>query len=359
MSQQPLRPDTQAPDVATGDSLELYCPIPLTFHPKAQEVQNRSFDWMERFKLFGDGTIPRENALATESARVTGSMIPDAPEDLLLLYVTYMYWGFMVDDLVDAGTAEQRSGNYRALAPQLMRVLESPLAEVPDASPVIALFRDMRRFVAEHATAAQTRLWVDGFQVWLIGVALELDDARTKSLPGLDEYLFVKMYSGTVRAVTITVEICGGGGELPAEERESPAVTALTQAAGVLMNLYADLFSHGKETPDDHNIINVIIREDRCDRQQARARAVELCDRIMVLFLSLRDRTVPGVSPATRVYLDNLASTLSGVLDWCGTVTRFKTGADGVRTVRTQQPAHSDHAAPPYPNIAWWWSQLD
>jgi hypothetical protein len=337
----------------------LYCPIPLAQHPNATAVQDRAFDRMERFRLFGDGAIPRENALATESARVTGSMLPDAPDDRLLLYVTYMYWGFMVDDLLDNGTPRQRSQRFRELAPRLMRVLESPLARVGNDPPPVALFGDIYRRIREFATPAQARLWADAFQAWLLGVALELDDSRRASLPSLDEYLFLKLYIGAVRTVTITVELCGGGGELPVDERESPQVKALTQAAGVLMNLYTDLFSHGKESADAYNIVNVLIRDTGGDIAAARREAVRLCDRIMVLFLTLREQTAPEVGLPTRTYLDNLATTLSAALQWSDTTARFAGGADRPRLVRADSPACAELTAPPCPSISWWWDQLE
>ncbi|MFG1795822.1 hypothetical protein [Nocardia sp. NPDC049149] len=338
-------------------ALALYCPIPLSFHPNAQLVQDRSFDWMERLRLFGDATMPRENALATESARVSGSMIPDASDDLLLFQMTYMYWGFLLDDLFDAGSITERRRQYRALAPRLLRVLEAPLAHVTDDLPHVALLGDMRRYLTAQVSPSLVRLWIDSYQAWLLGVAFELDDALTGALPGIDEYLFTKMFDGAARAVTTTVEVCGGT-ELPAAERESPAVTALTHAAGVLMNLYADLSSHAKESPTDRNIINVL-RADGRDRDHALAGAVELCDRIMVLFLELRTQTLPRVSPATSVYLTNLGTTLSGILDWCAITARFTTGAGRPSVSRAEQPSRSGLTPPPYPNIAWWWDQLD
>lgn len=359
MSSQSTSSDLAVPADTAPRTLGLYCPIPLAQHPNPIAVQDRAFDWMERFRLFGDGAIPRENALATESARVTGSMLPQAPDDRLLLYVTYMYWGFMIDDLLDVGSPQQRSQRFRELAPRLMRVLESPLAQIGGEPPPVALFRDIYRCIGEFATPAQTRLWADGFQAWLLGVAVELEDSRRASLPGLDEYLFLKLYIGAARTVTFTVEICGGGGELPTEERDSPAVKALTQAAGVLMNLYTDLFSQGKESADAYNIVNVLIRDTGCDIDTARLEAVRLCDRIMVLFLTLREQTEPRISPPTRAYLGNLATTLSAALQWSDTTARFGGAAGRPRLARTDAPACAGTRPPPYPSISWWWDQLE
>ncbi|WP_405166512.1 hypothetical protein OG203_16325 [Nocardia sp. NBC_01499] len=350
-------PDDRVLDKSGPTALAFYCPIPLSFHPNAKLVQDRSFDWMERLRLFGDATMPRENALATDSARVTGSMIPEASDELLLLYVTYMYWGYQVDDFFDTGTVTQRRHQYRALIPRLLRALEAPLAQVADDPPHVALLRGMRRYLDENVSAALVRLWVDANQAWLLGVALELDDALTETLPGIDEYLFTKLFDGAARTVTITVEVCGGT-ELPAAERESPAVTALTHAAGMLINLYADVSSHAKETPTDRNIVNVLRAEGR-SRDQALAEAVELCDRIMLLFLELRRQTLPRVSSSTSVYLTNLGTTLSGVLDWCAMTARFAAAAGRPHVTRTDQPSRYGLTPPPYPNIAWWWDQLD
>ena len=41
-------------------TLALYCPIPLAQHPNATVVQDQAFDRMEHFRLFGDGSIPRD-----------------------------------------------------------------------------------------------------------------------------------------------------------------------------------------------------------------------------------------------------------------------------------------------------------
>lgn len=355
MTAQPV-PEDRLLDESVPAMLAFYCPIPLSLHPNAQLVQYRSLDWMERFQLFGDATTPRANALATDSARVTGSMVPGASDDLLLFYVTYMYWGFLVDDLFDTGTVTRRRHQYRTLTWRLLRATEAPLAKVSDDPPHVALLRDMRCYLDAYVSPALVRLWVDSFQEWLLGVALELDDALDETLPGIDEYLFTKMFDGSARTVTTTVEVCGGT-ELPAVERESPAVAALTHAAGVLMNLFADVSSHAKESPTDRNIINVLRAEGR-SRDQALAEAVELCDRIMVLFLELRTQTLPRVSPSTSVYLTNLGTTLSGILDWCAMTARFTATAGRPCVTRADQPSQAGLTPPPYPNIAWWWDQL-
>ncbi|WP_194820204.1 hypothetical protein [Nocardia sp. XZ_19_385] len=343
-------------DESAPVTLAFYCPIPSSFHPNAQLVQDRSFDWMERFRLFGDASMPRRSALATESARVTGSMTPGAPDDLLLFVMTFMYWGFLVDDLFDTGTVTQRRQQYRELAPRLMRAVEAPLAQVHDDPAQVALLRDMRRYLDLHLSPALVRWWVASYQTVLLGVALELDDALNETLPGIDEYLFTKMLDGAARAVTTTVEVCGGT-ELPAAERESPAVTALTHAAGLLMTLFADVSSHTKDSVTDRNIINVLRCAGRsCD--QALDDAVELCDRIMALFLELRTQTLPRVSPSTSVYLTNLGTSLSGVLDWSAMTARYAAAGRPCVT-RTDQPPRAGLTPPPYVNIAWWWDQLD
>ena len=105
--------------------------------------------------------------------------------------------------------------------------------------------------------------------------------------------------------------------------------------------------------------MHVLIRDTGCDIDTAQLEAVRLCDRIMVLFLTLREQTAPRVGPPTRTYLDNLATTLSAALQWSDTTARFGGGTDPPRLARTDTPACAGVIAPPYPSISWWWDQLE
>lgn len=48
----------------------------------------------------------------------------------------------------------------------------------------------------------------------------------------------------------------------------------------------------------DRNAVDALTNATGCDRRQATIRILALCDRIMALFLELREQTAPSVSPA-------------------------------------------------------------
>jgi hypothetical protein len=342
----------------------LYCPIDLVPHPGWKQAQAGAFAWMSRCRLFDDTSIPREGSVGTNSAQVTGSMIPTASHDRLLFYTTFMYWGFVVDDAFDLGAPTDRVQRYRALCPPVMRALESPWARVPENDhPAVTLLRELRLSMDGCFTASQTRLWIDTIYSWLLGCGLELSDAVHATTLGVDEYLFMVLYSNALRPVTVTLEICGSTGEVPAREREDPKVVALGQMAGVLMALYADLFSAGKEGPDDQNMINSMIGDADCTASQAVTEIVAICERIMVAFLRLRDQVLPGVSEHTRIYLTNLGYAVRGVLDWCHDLPRFTPSSANplprFAPLRVERPTDPEPVPLPYRSIAWWWDQLN
>jgi len=346
------------------DRPTLYCPLDLIPHPAWQQAQAEAFAWMDRCRLFEKTDISRVASLGTNSAQVTGSMIPHASPDQLRFYVTYMYWGFIVDDVFDVGVPAERAQRYQTLCRPLMLALESPWALIPDGEPpVVTLLRELRRNADELFSPAQVRLWVDSLYTWLLGCGLEITDAAHERSLSVSDYLFASIYSHALRPVVVSLELCGSDGEVPASEREDPRGAALTQMAGLLMSLYADLFSVGKEGTYDQNILNSLIQHDGRSNAQAVSEATIVCERIMVLFLRLREEVLPTVSEPTRDYLANLGHAVRGVLEWSYNVPRF-TPSDGdppprFDPVRISAPANPNATPLPYPSIAWWWDQLN
>ncbi|MEU9130137.1 hypothetical protein AB0D08_18860 [Kitasatospora sp. NPDC048540] len=339
-------------DHFTPKQIPLYCPISPAYHPGESAAQTQAIEWMDRRRLFDNTGIDRERVLATGSARAAGSMIPAAPEELLLLHASYLYLGFSIDDLFDRGPLGQRRRSYRKISPKLAHLLESPLAEHDEEDPLLSSFATLRQQIAMNSTGTQIRLWSSAFEAWLLGVAWELDFTHRSSDFSLDDYLIQRLYSGAARAAIVSVEICGGGGELPAEEREMPSVAAMGQAAGLLINLHADLFSYAGEK--SHNIVNVLTRSEG-GLQPGINRSIELCNRIMGLFVRLHEQTAADVSPPTQKYLKNLGHMISGNLQWCYESARYRRSPARAPLLCRDRVGDEFLAASPCPSIAWWW----
>jgi Terpene synthase family 2, C-terminal metal binding len=339
----------------------LYCPIDAAVHSNAKNAEVGAFEWMDRCQLFSNES-KRSAAFSSNSAEVSARIIPHAPDDLLLFLSTYMYWGFFADDVFDSGPVDVRKARFADLAPQYMRALETPCVAATDDQPLTVLYRELRLFLQPRVTLSQLRRWIDANFGWLLGQTLEIGDAERHTVPTINDFLFVRTYTMAGRCLNLTVELAGGGGEVPEHERESPRAQAINHIVAVLMGLYADLFSLAKEEPGAHNIVNILANENRCPTAEAVRQAVALSDRIMALFLRLREQIARHASTEMRCYLDNLGHLLRGVLDWGPSVARYhgpQTSEPPEGIACTDRPSDPDPSPLPYPTVSWWWSQLE
>ncbi|MEV7285251.1 hypothetical protein AB0O01_11925 [Streptomyces sp. NPDC093252] len=298
------------------------CPIPPTPPLRAPEIEEHTLAWFARFG-FGGTEAERRMLRACAPAHCACMLTPDAPESLLRFSSAYIVWGLLFDTFLDHGDLADRKRNYALLAPQLVRTLNDPWRTPEGLHPVILLIRDMRLYLEDRVAPAQLRRWVDSHSRYMTGVARELLDAEHGTLPTLDDFLYLRMYTAAGAAGAALVDLCGGPDPDPAE-LETPAVHALTDAASIVMSLFGDLGSAPKEGPLEYNVVNVIARELDCSRAEAMTEAVHLCNAIVAYFCTARESLWPTLTPATRTYLTGLGGLIRGVLDWSDLVPRYR-----------------------------------
>jgi hypothetical protein len=161
------------------------------------------------------------------------------------------------------------------------------------------------------------------------------------------------------------------GAEIPRSEMDSPTIRAITQLFWLIAAPDNDRVSRYKEIlgqGDAYNIADAIARcENRCIHDAAE-QMIAYRDRLMCLFLRLRDQLIQNVSATLRTYLQALGHGIRSNIDWSLTVPRYKTlyAEDGVtRTGQitlvsrcVEQPTDESMEPPPWPSVAWWWTQL-
>jgi len=93
---------------------------------------------------------------------------------------------------------------------------------------------------------------------------------------------------------------------------------------------------------------------------EAYERAMIMWDRMMTLFLRLRDRIVAEL-PQLGGYVAGLGEYIRGVLDWCRTTDRYVylDGRGGPRAFTPggwrATPRDSSTDPLPIPSVSWWW----
>lgn len=334
-----------------------YCPVDAAIHPDVARVEQRAIGWIDSIGLYDD-EHERKRLLGTKSAEFYARLAPYAQEDGLQTAVRWVYWGFVFDDVrCDAGAYSGDPEAFLAMAGTVQRALEAPWREVVDDRFAVSL-QDIGRGMAECATPVQVRRFADAHRAWLYAVAWQIANRARGRMPGLDEYTTMRLHSAGGAPTIALLEIANGA-EVPGAELDSPAVRALTEMAICVAGWDNDIYSHRKETSEDHttqNLVNVLAHHRGLVPDDAVDHAVALRDRVMTRFLRLRERVAarPG-SEALRAYLDCLGHAVRGNIDWAIEVPRYH----GMpHPGWAAEPTDASPEPLPIPAIAWWWDDL-
>lgn len=348
-----------------------YCPIESAIHPKVDAIEKRAIDWIDRCALC-ESDAERGWVVATNSAEFYARFVPDGVEDNVLAAALWVYWGFAFDDArCDNGPLSTRPAAFRALASQLQLILNAPKATTIDSTDRFVLsLRDIALTLRRHATPQQLRRFSEAHRHWLSCVAWQISNQTRGHMPDLAEYTAMRLGSCGGPPTLALLEIANAM-EVPAAEMQSPAVRALTAMVWLVAGWDNDLHSYNKEAhqqDSDQNVVNVLVHHHGQSIEQALLSAVAMRDRVMHLFLRLREKTLTHASEPLRSYLMSLGHGIRGNIDWALRVPRYTSLSDltappGPAHARqsrwAEEPSDASSEPLPIPVINWWWKQLD
>ncbi|MDG4863418.1 hypothetical protein P8605_35285 [Streptomyces sp. T-3] len=364
----PVYAEDSAPSRIGWELPPFYCPFNESLiHPKAEELEARAVEWIDRFGLYPD-PVERAWGLATHSADFTARIIPYGDVESMLLFVEWNYWANAVDDWQDSGSTATSTAAIADHSARLVRAIEAPGSGLLPPSPLTAALDDLVSRTRDMLTPFQLRRFSEGTRDWLFGAGWQTANSERGVMPSLNEFCAMRM---SVNGTRFTLTWCdaANGISVPVEELYSAPVQALTDAAGFIVSCDNDLFSYNKEDhqlPWEQNLLNVVAAELGCTPREAFGPAVELRDRVMTLFIRLRSRVARGAGPEVLRYLDSLAHYVSGCIEWQNLAPRYASprnrnalpveGASyDVQWRATPTDVRTD--APDIPAIAWWWAQ--
>ncbi|MGW0423320.1 terpene synthase family protein [Streptomyces sp. NPDC003015] len=340
----------------------LFCPLESAVHPRVRQVEKRAVEWIADSGMCAS---EREEAwvVATHSADFFARFAPVAEDDRLLAASLWVYWGFAFDDArCDNGPLSNRPAQFNALAGQVQRACESGSA-VPDDRYARALQDIMSRF-RSFAPPTQVRRFAHAHRAWLSGVAWQIGNQAAGRMPGLDEYLAMRLLSAGGEPTFALLELATGA-EVPDRDLHDPRVRAMTELAMMLASLDNDRHSLRKELARDHadqNVYSVLMAERGLPFPQAAEEANRLRDRMMLRFLELHDRLRPTAGADLATYLQGLRHGVRGNNEWGLRVPRYLsigqwpdemegTSLNWADTPSDTRPGPVEGA----PGIAWWW----
>lgn len=344
----------------------LHCPIPFAVNPHADELNKGGLDWISRFGLFPD-QAGWDRYAGSELGFLPAHVMPRARRGPALQTAANLYfWLWAFDDLVcDEATGGRSAGDQVLLLCDLVRATEIPGIPADGSlpgGPFAAALHDLRRQIDRVATPVQSARWVAAMHPYLLANAAAAVRDERGAVPTLDTYVAQRVHSGAMKPTLMLLDVAECY-ELPPYVMERPEVQALNEMVCTIVGWDNDLLTYWKECTRGgaaHNLVTVLAQQRGCSPAEAIDEAVAMRDRVLRLFLHLRERVGADADPRLRDYLAGLSSWIRGHLDWGMATARYRNPEDPADL--PQDFAHDFRDALleplPIPSIAWWWRQL-
>lgn len=336
----------------------IYSPFEPAIHPSHADIDKRTSDWAERFDIGSEDLRTRlvTHEIGTFAARI----LPDGREEVVGILSDFVMWLFGVDDgCCEEGIAGADPHDLVPVLSRLIRVAQNPETPMLPDDPLAEGMRDLRARIAVHATAAQATRWVDGLREYFLSLVWEAAHRSRGTIPSLADYTMMRLYDGAASIISPVLEFAYGY-ELAQNDRDARAVRALAEMAYFVISWDNDIFSFHKESRADRyvlNVIKVLEHEYGLTTQQAMSTAISQRDRVLWLFLRLRELLLPSATPELRTYLLSLGTFIRATQDWSISSRRYTTPDDpaDLPTDFADTPTDSSDEPLPISPIAWWW----
>jgi hypothetical protein len=167
-------------------------------------------------------------------------------------------------------------------------------------------------------------------------------------------------------AYATMIEMCGPA-PIPDEDWNAPAVRALIGCTTLLVALENDVVSYHKEKAEGQmspNFVSILQATRGLSFDQAVTAAIETRDRLMLLFLRLRERLLPTAELPLQYLIDRLGQVIIANTEVSLCARRYNPPPaprmaleDVIKTPACWAPSLSttDTSPLPYPSISWWW----
>ncbi|GAB3965229.1 terpene synthase [Plantactinospora veratri] len=223
-----------------------------------------------------------------------------------------------------APTAGSRAANQpatRLTAPAQSRAANraAPRSEAFDG-PLRRMLTDAWQVPSHRMPAAWRDRFVDAVAHHLDGVVIEATNKANGRLPSVAEYVPLRRATSAAYVSYALIEFATGQ-RVPDAVYHHPAVRAVADTANDLLSWFNDLLSLERDaaTSGGHNLVLAVAREEGIPVEAAIEAVVRRWRQSMRRFVELRD-AVPSFGPALdgplRQYLDGLANSVRGTMDW-------------------------------------------
>jgi Terpene synthase family 2, C-terminal metal binding len=350
-------PDDDRDDETTTRLLSFFCPLQSQASPEAQRLQENTLAWARRFDL-GEGNAERTDMCAVTGATLATYMTPQARGDLAQALSDYDAWAWAANERVDEAAD---TGRFIAELGRWERIMRSPGSWPETTAPLEASLADAFGRLRRLMSPVQWQRFSLGQGAWLYHMGWEMSLLQRGPLT-VNDYLAMRIGAAGVYAAASYVDTAEGI-ELSEQEWAHPLVRAAAEA-GILVGAfdndrYSDLRDRNARARKS-NIMRAVAHEhpDWTFRQVV-DEVVATRDRIMVLYLTLRQQILADASVDLHRYVTGLDQFISGNIKLAATAARYLLAGTHYQPTLTDKPSDDRLEPLPIPTIAWWWEQLE
>jgi 2-methylisoborneol synthase len=228
----------------------------------------------------------------------------------------------------DAATIGSRLGvSYAAIDPADLPITYAlELDQAISEDPVAVAYRSAFAHLSRYASATQVARLRHELAVMYLAYNHEATWRREGRIPPVWEYLTHRHENSFLPPMVLVDPVAGY--EIPSFEfadRRVRRVFCLAGTASVILN---DLYSMGSETDVDFDLPKVIAHEEKCSRQVAIERTVEIHNELMHTFVAEATILSRLGSLALRRFLTDIWAWLGGSREWHATTGRYNAVSD-------------------------------
>jgi len=347
-----------------------YCPIEPIIHPKLVEMEQQTINWLDKFQLY-KSEAERAKLIGIKAADFCARITPNAIEENFLGFAQWTYWAFAFDDLIDNAKCETDESNVPAefahLAISILGIWENPYAPLFSNNPLFTALQDISQNFRKYATPAQIQRLTYAHSHWLLGVAWKRNNGSHNYISSVNDYLRLRVHDCGGRPVVWFIDVANGM-EVPIQEMNSPIIITMSEMCALIAALDNDFVSYRKEIyhQQTNTIMDLLMYHNQYTLEQAISDALNIRDRLMHLFLCLRDQVLPQASPKLSSYLICLGNLIRGNFEWSLKTLRYNNfGESSPPPFYTQAftPEWTEnpniYTVPlPFSAVSWWWGFL-
>ncbi|NUU21199.1 MAG: terpene synthase [Streptomycetaceae bacterium] len=339
----------------------IYSPFEPAIHPRYAAIDKQTSEWADKFAI---GSEELRTRLVTHEIGVLAArVLPDAQPEIVGILSDFLLWLFGVDDgCCEEGVTGTDPHDLVPVLSRLIRVAQNPETPMLPDDSLAQGVRDLRGRLALYATPAQTGRWIDGLREYFLALVWEAAHRSRGTIPTLGDYTMMRMGSGADSTAAPMLE-CAYGYELQQNDRDATAVRALGEMAYFVIAWDNDIFSFHKENRSDKYVINIVqvLEHEYClTSAEALALAIAQRDRVLCLFVRVREQLLRTAAPELSRYLASLGTYIRAAQDWSLSSRRYTTPDDpaDLPIDFTDTPTDDSSDPLPIPPISWWWGLL-